>query len=78
MDGSKWTVQKGESGRSRTIVDGLLSQSGRSWVNEDGHSTKNERSFGIIRSRRSESVNLNGLKVLKWKVQKFTLNTHYP
>ena len=35
MDGSKWTVQKGESGRSRTIVDGLLSQSGRSWVKED-------------------------------------------
>ena len=49
--GPKWTVQKGESGRSlgkldghliesgrpRTIVGGLLSQSGRSWVNVDGH-----------------------------------------
>ena len=56
--GPKWTVQKGESGRSRTIVDGLLSQSGRSWVKADGHSTKNGQSLGINRS-----VKVDGPKV---------------
>ena len=77
--GSKWTVQKGESGRSwakldghlshsgrfRTIVDGLLGQSGRSWVKVDGHSTKSGRSLGINRS-----VKVDGPKESNWTVRK--------
>ena len=67
----KWTVQKGENERSlkwtvlsqtgrsfETIVDGLLSQSGRSWVKVDGHSTKSERSLGI-----NLSIKVDGPKV---------------
>ena len=40
----KWTVLS-QPGRSRTIVVGLLSHSGRSWVKVDGHSTKSGQSF---------------------------------
>ena len=42
------------------IVDGLLSQSGRSWVKADGHSTKSGKSLGINRS-----VKVDGPKVPK-------------
>ena len=55
-----------ESGRYRTIVDGLSSQCGRSLVLVDSHSTKSGRSLEIevfkwkILSRRSENI-------LKWK-----------
>ena len=57
--GPKWTVRKGESelflkwtvARKWTVcpkVDGLLSQSGRSWVIVDGQSTKSGRSLELI------------------------------
>ena len=46
-------------------MDGLLSQSGRSWVKVDGHSTKSGRSLGIYLS-----IKVDGLKVSNWTVQK--------
>ena len=46
-------------------MDGLLSQSGRSWVKVDGHSTKIGRSLGIYLS-----IKVDGLKVSNWTVQK--------
>ena len=44
-------------------MDGLLSQSRRSWVKEDGHSPKSGRFLGINRS-----VKLDGPQVSKLKV----------
>ena len=46
-------------------MDGLLSQSGRSWVEIDGHSTKSGRSLEIILS-----IEVDGPKVSNWTVQK--------
>ena len=46
-----------QSGRSRTIVNGLLNQSGRSWVKVDGHSIETGRFPAINRS-----VEVNGLR----------------
>ena len=46
-------------------MDGLLSQSGRSWVKVDGHSTKSGRSLGI-----NQSVEVDGPKESKWTVRK--------
>ena len=66
---SKWTVRKGESGRSRESgrswakLDGHLSQIGRSWVKVDVHSTT--RSLGI-----NQSVEVDGPKGWKWTVLK--------
>ena len=44
-------------------MDGLLSQSGRSWVKIDGHSTKSGRSFGI-----NHGIKVDGPKVSNWTV----------
>ena len=46
-------------------MDGLLSQSGRSWVKVDVHSTKSGRSLGI-----NQSVEVDGPKESKWTVRK--------
>ena len=45
-------------------MDGLLSQSGRSWVKVDGHSTKSGRSLGI-----NLSIKVDGPKVSNWTVK---------
>ena len=65
-------------------MDGLLSQSGRSWVKVDGHSTKSGRSleinlsikvdspkvsYSMTHTRRSESVKLDGPKMSNWTVR---------
>jgi len=47
-------------------VDGLLSQSERSWVKIDGHSTKSGRSLEI-----NLSIKVDGPKVSNWTVQKY-------
>ena len=47
-------------------MDGLLSQSGRSWVKVDDHSTKSGRSLGIYLS-----IKVDGLKVSNWTVRKY-------
>ena len=44
-------------------MDGLLSQSGRSWVKVDSHSTKSGRSLGI-----NLSIKVDGPKVSNWTV----------
>ena len=61
-------------------MDGLLSQSERLWVKEDGHSTKSGRSFGKMegskwtvqkcQSGRSESVKVDSPEAIKWTVRK--------
>ena len=62
---AKLSSHLSQSGRSRTIVDGLLSQSGRSWVKVDGHSTKSGQSLRI-----NLSIKANGPKMSNWTVQK--------
>ena len=56
---------KNQSGRSVQKWT-VLSQTGRSWVKVDGHSTKSGQSFGVNRS-----VKVDGSKVSNWTVRKY-------
>ena len=57
----KWTVLS-QSGRSWTIVDGILRYSGWYWVKVDGH---------LYESGRSHMKKMDGPEVRKWTVQTY-------